>query len=132
MKNLLSPNKISSNQSFSNFFRKTVDFTRFLPNKCESKFPTVWKCRKFTPASKLFREINYLVTSLKKVKTLLSRNFCQKSAVQCDSKFPHFLHWCLTKQTKNISSNQFSNTVNGRCFHEIFVKCVENKLTKFL
>ena len=38
MKNLLSPEKISSNQI--NFFRKTVTYTKFLPEKCEkSQFP---------------------------------------------------------------------------------------------
>ena len=33
--------KISSNQ-LVHFFIKTVTFTKFLPKKCESKFPTVW------------------------------------------------------------------------------------------
>ena len=31
--------KISSNQLFSNFFSKTVTFTKFLPEMRESKFP---------------------------------------------------------------------------------------------
>ena len=39
---------------------------------------TVWKNEKFTVAPKKFRQIDSLVFSL--VKTLLSRNFCQKSA----------------------------------------------------
>ena len=30
---------ISSNQLFSDFFSKNVGFTKFLPEKCESKFP---------------------------------------------------------------------------------------------
>ena len=37
---------------------------------------TLWKNQKFTLTEKIFRQINYLVISL--VKTLLSRNFCQK------------------------------------------------------
>ena len=37
---------------------------------------TVWINEKFSLTEKKFREINYLVISL--VKTLLSRNFCQK------------------------------------------------------
>ena len=45
--------KISLNQLFSNFI-----FTKFLP-KC-----VVWKKEKFCLAEKIFREINYLVTSL--------------------------------------------------------------------
>ena len=61
--------KISSNQLFSNFFSKTIDFTKFLPKKYEREFlqfphcgvvkyyktgwlilRTVWKLRKFTLA----------------------------------------------------------------------------------
>ena len=38
---------------------------------------TVWKNEKFTVTHKKFRQINSLVFSL--VKTLLSRNFCQRS-----------------------------------------------------
>ena len=38
---------------------------------------TVWKNEKFSLTEKIFRQINSLVTSL--VKSLLSRNFCQKS-----------------------------------------------------
>ena len=41
-----------------------------------SFFHTVRKLQKFTLTEKKFRQINYLVISL--VKTLLSRNFCQK------------------------------------------------------
>ena len=39
MKNFLSLKIISSNQLISNFFSKTVTFTKFLPRKCENKFP---------------------------------------------------------------------------------------------
>ena len=37
MKNLLSQKKISSNQLFSTFFSKTVNFTKFLPIECDSR-----------------------------------------------------------------------------------------------
>ena len=37
---------------------------------------TLWKLQKFTVTEKKFRQINYLVISL--LKTLFSRNFCQK------------------------------------------------------
>ena len=37
--NSLSPKKISSNQLFSDFFSKSVTFTKFLPKMSESKFP---------------------------------------------------------------------------------------------
>ena len=44
MKNLLPPKNISSNQLFSKFFSKNVAFTKFLPKKCESKFPFLPHC----------------------------------------------------------------------------------------
>ena len=40
-------------------------------------FTVLWKNEKFTVTHKKFRQINSLVFSL--VKTLLSRNFCQRS-----------------------------------------------------
>ena len=43
MKNLLSLKKISSNQLFSNFFSKTVTFTKFLQKIC-ARESNVWKC----------------------------------------------------------------------------------------
>ena len=60
---------------FSNFCSKYVTFTKFLSKK-KSAVCTVWKNRKFTVASKIFRQINCFVISF--VKTLFSRNFCQK------------------------------------------------------
>ena len=36
--------KISANQLFCDFFSKTVTFTKFLPKKCESKFPKFLHC----------------------------------------------------------------------------------------
>ena len=58
---------------------------------------TVWKNEKFTLTEKIFRQINYLVILL--VKTLFSRNFCQKSVrvnfckfhSVCASDFPTIL-----------------------------------------
>ena len=62
--------KSPSNQLFSNFFSKTVTFTKFLLKEFESKFPeflhtvthmhTVWKLQKFslTLFSQIFRESN--------------------------------------------------------------------------
>ena len=58
--------KISSNQLFSNFFSKTVTFTKFLSKKCEREFLvfphslTVWKLHKFslTLFCQKFRETN--------------------------------------------------------------------------
>ena len=44
MKNLLSTKKNSSNQLFSNFFSKTVTFTKFLPKMRESEFPEFPQC----------------------------------------------------------------------------------------
>ena len=81
----------SWNQLFSNFFSKDVTFTKFLPKKLEREFPqfphsVVWKCLKFTPTSKIFREINLQYKSL--VKKLLWRNFCKKSRGKI-YKFPH-------------------------------------------
>ena len=52
---------------------KEVFWTRRLP----IYYLTVWKNKKFPLTKKVFREINSLVTSIDK--TLLSRNFCQKS-----------------------------------------------------
>ena len=63
---------ISSKQLFS----KYVTLTNFLPKKCERHSFTVWKNEKFSLTKKIFRQINSLVISI--VKTLLSRNVCQK------------------------------------------------------
>ena len=68
--------KNSSNQLFSNQFSKIIAFTKFLRKRCES---TVYcgKTRNSLSPKVFFRQISSLVTSL--VKTLISRNFCQKS-----------------------------------------------------
>ena len=65
-------NLFSSNQLFSNFFSKTIDFTKCLRKKVWDRisaistlyFPhwAVWKSQKFTLTirQKIFRQINYL------------------------------------------------------------------------
>ena len=53
---------------------------------------TVWKYMKFSLTEIFFREISSLVTSL--VKTLLSRNFCQKS-VRVNFRNFHTVYMCV-------------------------------------
>ena len=55
---------------------------------------------------KFFREINSLVTSLSKIKTLLSRNFCQKSVRE---NFRNF-HIVTQHTWKNKKRNLFVKT----------------------
>ena len=69
-----------------------VDFTEnsFLSKKAKKEKLTLYSVEneKFGLTKKIFRQINYLVLSL--VKTLLSRNFCQKCVRLCKSQqFPH-------------------------------------------
>ena len=77
----------SSNQFFSNFYSKNVNFKNFLWEQSSTLWHhTVWKLQKFslTLSSilifciswKLFREINFIVNSF--VKKLFSRKFFQK------------------------------------------------------
>ena len=77
---------------------KTVTFTKFLP-KMREKIPcnfhtvyvdTVWKNENFSLTQKIIRQINSLVISLV-IKTLLSRNFCQKCVRLNRSNF-HIVH----------------------------------------
>ena len=61
-------------------WKKGAELTWFHGKKVAFFVPklfTVWKNEKYTVTQKKFRQINSLVFSL--VKTLLSRNFCQKS-----------------------------------------------------
>ena len=51
-------------------------FIFFTLNYADATMSQVWKNKKLFLTEKIFREINSLVTSL--VKTLVSRNFCQK------------------------------------------------------
>ena len=47
----------------------------------------LWKKREILSQRKLFRQISSLVISFFSVKTLISRNFCQKKR---EAKFPKF------------------------------------------
>jgi len=60
----------------------------------------LWKNEKFTVTKKIFRQINSVVFSL--VKTVLSRNFCQKSVTV---NFRNF-HTVLLSLLAKISSKQ--------------------------
>ena len=78
---------------------------------------TVWKNAKFTLTQNFSRQINYLVILL--VKSLLSRNFCQKRVRVNFRNFHTVL--CKLCQTRGFSLTKIS--WKGRyesCFHEIF------------
>ena len=64
--------KISWNQLFSNFFSKTVGFTKFLSKKSEREFPQFPNCAVITNFSRKFRE-NNMYTCI----SLISRNIFQ-------------------------------------------------------
>ena len=49
----LTEKKHSSNQLFSNFYRKNVTFTKFLSKKSESKFPQFLHCLNWTWGKRL-------------------------------------------------------------------------------
>ena len=75
-KNLLPPKNISSNQLFSDFFRKNVTLTKFLPKPCETKtrqFPhcviVIWQI--FSLVLLIFREITHFETNWCKILILL-------------------------------------------------------------
>ena len=51
------------------------------------------KNQKFTLTEEIFRQINYLVISL--VKTLVSRNFCQKSGKKLAEKEFRQIHYLV-------------------------------------
>ena len=70
----------------------------------------VWKNEKFSLTEKIFREINSSISTL--IKTLLSRNFCQKS----EREFPKSI-FCF----KNFTWNQFRFTrILQFAFHSKF------------
>ena len=85
------------------------------PHYCLILYICVWKNEQFTVAQKIFRQIISLVFSL--VKTLLSRNFCQRSVT---GNFRNFHTVCLWLVYLEI-----------RCFHEIFAKSYKNWFTEF-
>ena len=122
MKNLVSPKNISSNQLFSNLFSKNVAFTKFLSKKCDFHIVaqyTVWKNEKFTLTAKIIRQIISLVISL--VKTLLSRNFCQKCVRVNFSVFHTLRVWKIEVFDKNFVKATFLlKKLLKSSFHEIF------------
>ena len=76
-----------------------LQFHEFFPYEmCEifilsrNVFHTVWKLREFSLTKKKFRQINSLATYL--VKSLLSRNFCQKCLRENSRNF-HTVHQSL-------------------------------------
>ena len=60
-----------------------------------------------------FREINYLVTSVKK---LLSRNFCQKCASQCGKTRNSLIEEIFREINSSVSSIFFSKSIVSRNF----------------
>ena len=71
-----------------------------MKTKEEGQDDTVWKNEKFTLIEKIFREINFLLIILEK--TLLSRNFCQKSVVVDFHNF-YTVFNVLEKATKRLN-----------------------------
>ena len=74
------------------------------------KYFTVWKNEKFTLIEKIFRQIPYLVLSL--VKTLLWRNFCQKSVRVNFRNFHTVLHnfsffFVVLQKFREIKAEEF-------------------------
>ena len=74
---------------------------------------TVWKNEKFTVTLEKFHQINSLVLSL--VKTLLSRNFCQRSLTLNFRKF----HTVLVKPLLSRNFCKKTVRVNFRNFHTV-------------
>ena len=64
-------------------------FHEIIAKNGESKFLTVWENGKFTVTQEKFRQINSLV------KTLLSRNFCQKSVTVNSRNFHTVMYLSL-------------------------------------
>ena len=85
---------------------------------------TLWKFQEFSLTEKIFREINSLVTSL--VKTLVSRNFCQKRVRENSRNF-HIVH-CTVGKNKKFSLSK--KTRSNQFFTSLFSKTVT--FTKFL
>ena len=94
---------ISWNQLLSNFFSKTVVFTKFLSKKCEREFPQfphVWKLRKFSLFDKNFVKATVLL------KKLINSWFHEKK-----------IWW---ERISCFSTLWVTNYISW--FHEIFVK----------
>ena len=79
----------SSNQLFSSFFSRTINFTKFLWKKCEREFLQFPHCGKVLKNAitqkKKIREINSSVTSL--VRTLISRKIWVTGTLWKNVKF---------------------------------------------
>ena len=74
---------------------------------------TLWKNEKFTITEKIFRQINYLVTSL--VSVLISRNFHQKSEL-------------LLRNHSRKTENGLARNSSRKMSHEKFTKkCGKNR-----
>ena len=92
-RNSLPRNFFPSNQFIAKFFSKTLISRNFYEKTVAVKFRnfisvmgTVWKKEKFS-LTKFFREIISLVSTLAKIKTLVSRIFCQKCVKVNSSDF---------------------------------------------
>ena len=80
----------------------------------------VWKSEKFSLIEKIFRQINYLVIS--QVKTLLSRNFCQK-CVRLDFQCGNFGNSLSNFFDKTfVKATVLLNKLIQSWFHDIFFK----------
>ena len=83
---------------------------------------TLWKSQKCTLTEKKFRQINYLVISV--VKTLLSRNFCQKIVKVNYRNFHTVPHQCDNVERKVSQKFREINTVwvlRESCIQNIFL-----------
>ena len=88
----------------SNSFSKSIVFTKYLSNECESKFPQFSHCLSDERRNfwwKIFREVNSLENS--KVKPLISRNFCQKMRERISVSSPCRL-WITFDSIKELNA----------------------------
>ena len=122
---------ISWNQVFSNFLRKTVTFTKFLPKKCENCRISV-ETPKNISHWKIISWNQLLETSL--VKLLLWRNLCQKNAREFPKEGKHLKNekfytiwiWRIIRQI-----NYFVKTLISRnfCSKAVWYKNVDSTCT---
>ena len=111
-RNSLSLKKLSSNQLFSNFFSKTIAFTKFLRKKCEREFLQFPHCvkvnfRDFQTVEKYLRtytcttsKVSFSVKSI--FSTLTSRNISNKS--KCVTRF-HEFYFIICTEFVSFQSN---------------------------
>ena len=74
----LTEKKISSNQLFSNFFSKTIAFTKFLRQMCEREFLQFPHCGMWYLRFKNFHEKSSLFYSVEITEIYSRTNFWQK------------------------------------------------------